>query len=284
MLDRVAPGSGSIVVNAGNGYTNAPGGIVTLALSALDAPPAATPNAAVSGVGQMRLANDSTSVLTATALQFNRTATWTLDTPATQGAKTVCVVFIDNAGNESAPVCTQVIYDTIPPASASIAISGPASSGPTFTNSSIVTMALGAVDANGGVGNVNLLVRLSNTPGFAGATYQPFQSSVTWLLPPGDGSKTVYAQYLDPAGTASVVVSASITLDTVAPASPRLTLTPTAKPPPAQTPDPRDPPLTTDPSPAAPAASSNQTLAIADPAAWADPPSSSHAPVQAETA
>lgn len=228
VLDRLAPSAPSVVVNSGSGYTNAPGGIVSLTLNALDAPPSATPGAAVSGLGQMRLANDSTSVLTATAVQFNRSTTWSLDTPANQGTKTVCAVFIDNASNESAPACTSVVYDTIPPGSASIALAGWAASAAHFTDSSIITVTLGATDASsGGAGNPNLLVQLSNTPGFIGATFQPFQPSLTWLLPPGDGPKTVYAQFLDPAGNPSTVVSDTLTLDTIAPASPRITLTET---------------------------------------------------------
>ena len=64
-------------------------------------------------------------------------------------------------------------------------------------------------------------VRLANTsflPTDPQPAWQPIAQAKSWTLGAGDGLKTVYAQFSGPGNTVSPVVSASITLDSKAPA------------------------------------------------------------------
>jgi len=56
-------------------------------------------------------------------------------------------------------------------------------------------------------------VRLSNTPDVESAPLQPISTSVNWQLLPGEGDRTVYAQFEDQQGNASGVVSDMVTVD-----------------------------------------------------------------------
>ncbi len=91
---------------------------------------------------------------------------------------------------------------------------------------------------------------IANTADFAGAAWETFAISKSWILTLNDGLKTVYAKFRDAAGVASGTVSDTITLGNIAP-------TPT--PVPAATPTPA--PL---PGPATPSANSGVTLYRAD--------------------
>src|SRR6185369_16759583 len=79
-------------------------------------------------------------------------------------------------------------------------------------------------DANAGLNNVNMLVKVSNDSGFTGAVYQPFQSPLTWFLAPQDGDQIVFVKYRDPAGNESDPAQRTIHLDTVTPSG-SMTLT-----------------------------------------------------------
>jgi hypothetical protein len=162
----------------------------------------------------------------ATTIPYSQTTTWPLAAGG-DGSRTVYVKFVDNAGNVSATASTTTILDQVAPVAGSpgIALSGPDATYPGFTSSPIVTATLQATDANAGPNDVNLLVRLSNDPGFPGAIFQPFAPQLTWLLPPGDGPKTVYAQFMDPAGNQSLVSSGPITLLTRPPGTPSIAIT-----------------------------------------------------------
>jgi len=64
-------------------------------------------------------------------------------------------------------------------------------------------------------------VRLANTsflPTAPQPAWQPIAQAKSWTLDSGDGLKTVYAQFSGPGNAVSAVVSASITLDSKAPA------------------------------------------------------------------
>ncbi|MEM4728306.1 MAG: Ig-like domain-containing protein [Thermoplasmata archaeon] len=60
-------------------------------------------------------------------------------------------------------------------------------------------------------------VMLSENSTFSGAQWQSYQSSVRWILSPGDGEKTVYAKFRDANGWESEVCSDSIILDETPP-------------------------------------------------------------------
>jgi hypothetical protein len=65
-------------------------------------------------------------------------------------------------------------------------------------------------------------MRFSND-GTTWSAYQPFAATSTWSLTSGDGTKTVYAQFLDGGGNQSAVVSDAITLDTLGPKAKKVT-------------------------------------------------------------
>ncbi|MBS2021905.1 MAG: fibronectin type III domain-containing protein, partial [Deltaproteobacteria bacterium] len=221
-LDRKPPEAPQFVINTGGAYTNASGGIVTLSVtSAQDLPVAA--GESVSGIGQMQISNFSDFSAPQT-LPFNLVQTWTLDAPATDGLKTVYMRLVDRANNLGAITPVQIALDTKAPQNASILLTG-SGSGSGLSTSPVVTATLSATDANAGTSSQNLLVRLANDSGFVGAQYQPFTSTVTWFLLPGDGAKTVYAQFADPAGNESLVVSGNITLDSTPPSAPTIAIT-----------------------------------------------------------
>jgi hypothetical protein len=221
VLDRQAPQSPTVVIGSGAAATRAPGGIVSLTLSAVDLPP--TAGAAVSGLARMELSNVA-DFSVRQAVDYARTWTWTLDAPGTQGEKTVYARFVDGAGNVSATATATVLYDTVAPDSLAIALVGGDAGTPGYTRTPVVTVNATVHDANGGPGNQDLFMRLSNTDGMVGATWQPFAAQTTWLLAPGDGAKTVWAEFMDAAGNVSARVSATIQLDTRGPTAPALSV------------------------------------------------------------
>jgi hypothetical protein len=216
VLDRKAPDLPAVTVNTGGAYAS--DAAVTLALSAQDRP--ASEGTTVSGLSKVHVSNSSDFV-GASVLDYNVTVPWSLTTG--DDPKTVWVRFVDRAGNVSAPASAGVILDTTPP-TGTLALAGTGGFAGK-TGSPIVTATLGASDANAGAGNANLSVRLSSSLGFAGAVWQPFSSSMSWVLPPGDGTKTVYAQLRDAAGNeSSPPASDVIDLLTTPPSSGTLTL------------------------------------------------------------
>ncbi len=110
--DDVTPPSGTIVVNSGDAYTASTQ--VGLTLSATDEPGG-------SGLGTMQFGavQGAGSCSTFGAeVSYSTFALYTL--PAAPGAEgegqwTVCVRFIDNAGNVSSPATDTIILDRIPP-------------------------------------------------------------------------------------------------------------------------------------------------------------------------
>jgi Carboxypeptidase regulatory-like domain/Fibronectin type III domain len=221
VLDRLAPGAVGLVVGDGSGWSRTTDGLVSLALTAQDLP--AVPGAAVSGLGKMQLVNglDFGAPGVAT-LDYNTSAPWTVS-PG-DGLKTISVRYLDRALNVSAVATAQVRVDTQRPANPTLALAGPDTSRPTFTTSPIVTATVDVTDENALPDKSNLFVRLSNTPGFVGVRYQPFTPQLTWVLTPGDGVKTVWAQFMDPAGNESAAIPATITLKTTGPISPTLAI------------------------------------------------------------
>ena len=60
------------------------------------------------------------------------------------------------------------------------------------------------------------LMQVSNESDMSGAQWQPFQSSYSWTLSSGDGTKTVYVRFRDSGDNESAIVSDEIELDTKA--------------------------------------------------------------------
>ena len=78
-----------------------------------------------------------------------------------------------------------------------------------YTNSLEVILSISAENA--------FQMAISNTPDFAGVSWEPYQTSKRWKLLPGDGKKIVYAKFRSPEGGVSETVSDTIILDTTPP-------------------------------------------------------------------
>lgn len=89
-----------------------------------------------------------------------------------------------------------------------------------FTRTTAVTLELQGFATMGAA-----QFRASETPSFPDAGFAPFaMPRQAFTLQPGEGTHTVYAQYVDASGTQSPVFVATVVLDSVAPAQPQLVL------------------------------------------------------------
>jgi hypothetical protein len=199
ILDTTAP-TGTIAINGGAAYTGSTS--VTLNLSATDTG---------SGVTNMWLGNDGDYYQG--PYTYSTTYNWTL--PAGDGPKKVWAKFADAAGNQSFQYSATITLDTLPPASCFILIEG----GKAYTNSTGVTLTLGASDAS------PILMRFSND-NIRWTGWQNYTTNMAWALPSGDGTKTVYAEFKDIAENVAPTVNAAILLDTIPPTNGALTATP----------------------------------------------------------
>ncbi|PIZ89199.1 MAG: hypothetical protein COX90_00600 [Candidatus Nealsonbacteria bacterium CG_4_10_14_0_2_um_filter_38_17] len=78
-----------------------------------------------------------------------------------------------------------------------------------YTTSLDVTLSLSAENV--------FQMAISNSPDFAGISWEPYQTTKKWTLTKGDGKKTVYAKFRSPDGGVSQVISDTIILDTTPP-------------------------------------------------------------------
>ena len=106
-------------------------------------------------------------------------------------------------------------------------------------DSPIITLSLNAIDTVSGIA----LMRLSNENS-DWATWEPYNTSKTWILSNGDGLKTVNIQYMDNAGLTSIKYSAIVNLVTTN-ATPSPTLSPASIPDPTNSPSPTTTPSLT---------------------------------------
>ena len=202
-LDTVAPNPGTLTIT-GAPNTNDPA--VTLNLNA-------------TGATQMQFSNNGSTWSPLVA--YGATSSWNLTDPTYGGTtvnelKTVYAKFADAAGNASAPVSATITYDTTPP-TGSLTFHNLT----TFTTGTTVQLDLVCSDAGSGCS----LMRFSND-GTTWSDPTAFSVNAAWNITSatyggttGDGSKTVYAQFKDNAGTASnTVINRSIILDTTPPA------------------------------------------------------------------
>jgi|GEM_PF-1892681 len=223
VLDRRPPEGVVVTIEGGAAFTNASQGIVSVQVSAFDLPPPATPTETVAGLSKLHLSSDALFT-DPQVLDFNSQVTFTLPDAGTDGDKQVFARVVDAAQNASDVVSATIVLDRAAPDSASLVVSGDGAASADMTRSPLVVLTLDANDANEGQDKANLLVRVSNAPGFPGAVYQPFAAQLSHFLAPPDGGKTVYAQFRDGAGNESLVVSDDIELDTAAPGTPSIVL------------------------------------------------------------
>jgi hypothetical protein len=187
----LTPPTGSITINQGASATSS--SIVTLNLAAQDVG---------CGVATMAFSNDG---ITFTSFgPYASTKIWTL--PTEDGSKTVFAKFKDRADNVSEPVSAAIVLDQTAPAG-SVTIND----GAAYTTSRNVTLALDASDSGTGVKQMYL------SDGVTSSGWIGYATGVAWILPAGDGSKTVTARFRDAAGNLSPVATATIILDTSLP-------------------------------------------------------------------
>ena len=186
------PPTGTVTINNGAANTNTPN--ATLTLSATDG----------SGtVSQMQFSNDGSAY--STPEPYVTTKTWTLSSG--DGTKTVHAKFKDAAGNWATAVTDTIVLDTTAPTGAVSVNTGAAA-----TNTLTVTLTLSATDNAGTVSQMQF--SSDNVTYTAPETYA---TTKAWTLTAGDGTKTVYAKFKDPAGNWSTAVSDTIVLDTTPP-------------------------------------------------------------------
>lgn len=188
-LDREIP-TGTVVVNEGKTYANDSDVAVEV-----------TPAAGVTDIVNIRYSVNGSAPTT-----IAYTNNFTIDVGSIDGAKAIILQLIDGAGNESVEYSSTVTLDTVPP-TGTVAING----GAAYATDREVTLGftLGA-----GVTDV-VAVQFSNDDATWSAE-QTYEASMSYTLPAGDGSKTVYVRFIDRAGNMGSA-EASIVLDTTAP-------------------------------------------------------------------
>ncbi|MBI4398670.1 MAG: RHS repeat protein, partial [Candidatus Omnitrophica bacterium] len=141
-------------------------------------------------------------------IQSAYTSEWqTLLIPRGDGAKQIDIEVMDETGNWGS-FTAETILDSKGPEQLSIQIDG----GEQYTNSREVNLTLAAEDSGSGVEMMSFyLGEGTYTP------WEPFSTSKTVTLTPGDGVKQIFFRTLDRLGNESEIISASITLDTQPP-------------------------------------------------------------------
>ncbi len=130
-----------------------------------------------------------------------------------------------NQANKNVRVQKSAAPDSTPPTGSVIINDGAAS-----TSSTAVTLTLTASDSESGVGEM----KVSNDPNFAGAQWEPYRTTRSWVITGGteSGPRTVYVKFRDRAMPANEVTkSDSIFYEYVVPAGPRvISVTPNSSP------------------------------------------------------
>lgn len=195
VLDTAAPTSGSVSINSAATYATSRN--VTLTISALDS---------TSGVYQMQVSEDP-AFAGASWEAYAPSKAFTL--AATDGTRTVYVRFVDNAGNISGSTSDSIILDRSGPIATDFNINSDAA----YTTSGNVTLTIGAIDLTTSVQDM----MISENSLFTGAVWESYATSSSLALSAGDGVKTVYIKFRDPAGNTSLPTFDTITLDTTMP-------------------------------------------------------------------
>lgn len=193
ILDKTPPQNTSIVIDVENGIVKDATKPVKLKLKA-------------EGVAYMMLANTK-EFLQAKWEVFKSEVEWQLDATndgTKDGLKQVFVKYRDKGGNISETFFDVVMVDTQQPVDEKITIL-PAKP---FTTIAEITL--------------NLFIRggtemlLSEKPDFAGAEWQPYQTSLKWKLTT-QGKNKLYTKFRDEANNESAVTTAEIIFDNLPP-------------------------------------------------------------------
>ncbi|MFX3636020.1 MAG: S-layer homology domain-containing protein [Candidatus Pristimantibacillus sp.] len=194
------PPTGSFTITEGAATSSS---IVSLSVTGSD------PDAGDSVTG-MRFANSAANLSAASWLPFSNTATFILS--GGDGSKTIYMQLMDSNNGVSSNSSQTILLDQTAPTGTIIINDGAA-----WTNSATVTLKGTYTDGSGsGIDQA----RLSNING----TWQTSWFNIadlngrSWVLPAGEGAKTVYVQYKDKVNnSSSSTISHTITVDTIAP-------------------------------------------------------------------
>ncbi|MEG0383931.1 MAG: S-layer homology domain-containing protein [Solibacillus sp.] len=189
ILDTTPP-TGTVIVNDGKAYTNNSNVYVDI-----------TPAAGVTDIVNVRYTLNG---LPPTTIAY--TNSFTINVGNTDGAKAITVELIDGAGQVSPVYSATVTLDTSPP-TGSVIING----GAAYTASQALTLDFGL---GAGVDDVER-VQFSND-NVIWSDEEVYSPSMSYTLPTGDRSKTVYVRFLDRVGNIGLA-QASVILDTNAP-------------------------------------------------------------------
>jgi hypothetical protein len=194
--DTVAP-SLSVSLNGGAAYTN--GATVTITLAASDPAPSC-------GLSQMRFSNNASTWSAwetyAATKSWNMTSS-TYGGTTTNGTKYVYAQVQDTLGNISSYAYDSIVYDTVAPTGYFYIESGnPATS--QWTDGYLLFY---ISDSYSGVAQRRL-----SSDNVNWSDWETYTSSRTWYLRPGNGLKTVYAQFKDGAGNVSSTIYDQVTL------------------------------------------------------------------------
>ncbi|WP_160397671.1 S-layer homology domain-containing protein [Paenibacillus sp. MMS18-CY102] len=187
VLDTAAP-TGSVSINGAAALTN--NASVNLTVAASD------PTAPI----QMQFSNDGSSW--SGWETYNASKSWTL--AIGDGTKTVSMQLRDGVGNVST-FTDDITLDTTAPVGTVVIASGA-----TAVNTTAVQLQVGNADATA------VEMQFRNESG-VWSSWVSFAATSSWVLSPGDGTKTVSVQFKDAAGNVSSAVNDTITLDTAAP-------------------------------------------------------------------
>ncbi len=191
VLDTTPPIGLYIAINGGLPYTNSTN--VQLTLAAGDA---------TSGLNRMAFSNDNS---TWSAWEpYTDSKSYTL--LAGDGQKTVYFK-VEDFANNTAIASDTIILDTLPPSPISIVIND----NDTYTNSQFVELNLSAVDSGSGVEYMAF-----SDDGIIWTNWEVFANLKLYVLPAGEGMKTVYLRVRDRANNVALK-SDNIYLDTLAP-------------------------------------------------------------------
>ena len=205
VLDTAAPSVSSVLIDGGAVSNNLASGQMNLNLTGLDQ----------NGIGGMKISSGADCSTLAAAVEegfvTDKTITYSNAGAGQEETAYVCLQLKDTAGNWAAAVSDSIVYDTLAPTLSAFTLDG----------GNIVTTALtvnGAVSATG----TATLMRISTGASCGNGLWEPFSSLRTVALAEGANSRS--AQVQDAAGNLSACVPASITVDSVAPSLPTVSI------------------------------------------------------------
>lgn len=131
-----------------------------------------------------------------------------------EGKKTIYVQFKDDHDNVTRIIKKDIIWDRDPPSKPQLIVD----KGNPYTKAESREVIINPICEE-----ADFMV-ISNNPDFSDSYWTHYRSRVRWLLPEGDGNKTIYAKFYDYAGNESFETRGKITLDRTIPTATSITI------------------------------------------------------------